>query len=297
MSYIEQDKTDPWTLASDEYDRITNPYPKSDFRYTMTFDEQEEAIRNLKTEDIRKFYSDFYNGTNATVAVVGAFDEAAVLSELTVLLKDWSSPVRYERAVGKFFDVASVTKTIAAKDKKSAAMAAGCNLPLQDNDPDYPALVIGNYMLGGGFLNSRMAARLRQKEGICYSVGTYVEADPIDKCGGFGSYAMYNPQNSDKLMAAYKEELDKLKKGGFTESELKDAVTGYLQSQNVSRSKDNILANNLSGKLYLGRSMKWDDKNEKTIAALKASDVNAAMRKWINPEKIIYVQAGEFEGK
>ena len=43
-------------------------------------------------------------------------------------------------------------------------MVAGVNIPLRDDDPDYPALVLGNYMLGGGFLNSRLAVRIRGKK-------------------------------------------------------------------------------------------------------------------------------------
>ena len=40
----------------------------------------------------------------------------------------------------------------------------GLNVKLRDDNPDYPALVLGNYMLGGGFLNSRLAARIRRRK-------------------------------------------------------------------------------------------------------------------------------------
>jgi predicted Zn-dependent peptidase len=46
---------------------------------------------------------------------------------------------------------------------------------LRDDDPDYAALVMGNYIIGGGFLNSRLATRIRQKEGISYGVGSWLQ--------------------------------------------------------------------------------------------------------------------------
>ena len=59
------------------------------------------------------------------------------------------------------------------------------NLNVRDDDPDYPALVLGNYMLGGGFLNSRLATRIRQKDGLSYGVGSQLQASSLDKSGRF----------------------------------------------------------------------------------------------------------------
>ena len=86
-------------------------------------------------------------------------------------------------------------------------------------------------------------------------------------------------------------------KDGFTADELKDARSGYLQGQNVNRAQDGSLASKLASNLYLNRSMKWDENNEKKISSLTVEQVNAAMKKWIAPTKITYVQAGDFERK
>jgi zinc protease len=213
------------------------------------------------------------------------------------MLDKWTAPVMYDRAKDVYFDVAATSQKVNAPDKANALMLCGFNMELRDDDPDYPALVMGNYMLGGGFLNSRLAVRIRQKEGISYGVGSFMQADPIDKSGSFGSYAIYNPDNSEKLITAYKEEIDKMLKDGFTKDELKDATSGYLQGRNVTRAQDRSLAEKLSSNLFLNRTMKWDADLESKVAALTVDQVNAAMRKWIKPEKITYVQAGDFERK
>jgi len=297
LSDIEQQKSEPRSIANNLYDRALKPYPKDDFRYVMTFDEQVAAMKELKVEDLKSFYDRYYTSTHASLAVVGDFDEQPLLTSLHSMLDKWVAPVLYDRAKNVYFDVASTNTKVNAPDKANAMLLCGFNMEIRDDDPDYPALVLGNYMLGGGFLNSRLATRIRQKEGISYGVGSFMQVDPIDKSGSFGSYAIYNPDNSDKLITAYKDEIDKMLKDGFTEAELKDAVTGYLQGQNVSRAQDRTLAGKLSTNLFLNRTMKWDADIESKIAALKVEDVNGAMRKWIKPEKITYVQSGDFERK
>ncbi len=54
------------------------------------------------------------------------------------------------------------------------------SLPMKDNDPDYPALVVGNFILGGGGLSSRIADRLRQKGGLSYTAMSIFAGSPID---------------------------------------------------------------------------------------------------------------------
>jgi zinc protease len=297
LSTIEEQKSDPQSIASILSQRILNPYQKSDFRYTMNFDEMAVAYKGAKLDEVKKFYADFYNSSNATVGIVGAFDTTAIKGELDAMLANWSASVKYERAKSPFFNVEAKSEKVNTPDKANATMLCGYNIELRDDDADYMALIMGNYMLGGGFLNSRLAVRIRQKEGISYGVGSWVQASPLDKVGQFGSYAIYNPDNSDKLVAAYKEELDRMLKDGFTGDEFKDARSGYLQGQNVSRAQDRTLASRLASNLFLGRTMKWDENNEKKVESLTVEQVNAAMKKWVAPAKIIYVQAGDFERK
>jgi zinc protease len=295
LAAIEQQRSDPQALAQQGLERILSPWPPEDFRYEQTFDEQAAAVRAVTVADLRRFHAEFYNATGATAAVVGDFDEATIRGALGALLADWQSPQAFERAPSKHFAVPATTRRINTPDKANATLLAGQNLELRDDDPDYPALVMANYMLGGGFLNSRLAVRIRQKEGISYGVSSFLQADPLDKVGSFGTFAIYNPENSARLLAAFREELARMLDDGFTEAELKDARSGWLQGRSVSRSQDRELVSRLGTYLYLGRTLQWDADFEKRVAALTAADVNAAVKRWIKPEAISQVEAGEFE--
>ena len=295
LAAIEQQRSEPQAIAAQEINRITSPFPAKDFRRTLSFDEQAAAVRAVTAADLRKFHTDFYGAGRATAAVVGDFDESMVRSALGAILAEWTSKMPYERAVSPFFDVPSVIRKINTPDKANAVMIAGVNLELRDDHPDYPALVMANYMLGGGFLNSRLAVRIRQKEGISYGVSSFLTADPLDKDGNFGTFAIYNPENSARLIAAYREELAKILTEGFAEAELKDAKNGWLQSRNVSRSQDRELVGRLSSYLFLDRTLEWDADFERRVSALTVTDVNAAVKRWIKPEVLSIVEAGDFE--
>ena len=294
LAGIESQKSEPNAIASVVFSRISSPYPKGDVRYTMNFDEEAEATKAAKLEEVKGFYQQFYNGQYATVAIVGDFDEKATLSALAPVLDNWKSSVAYEEARDEYFDVAPKVEKLNTPDKKNAMLMCGMNLQLNDDDPDFAALVIGNYILGGGFLNSRLAVRVRQKEGISYGIGSYLQAGQKDKAGIFGSYAIFNPDNLDRLITAYKEELARITTEGVTDTELADAVKGYLQNRNVSRSQDRELASRLNNYLRWERTFSWDASLESRMASLKTAEVNAALKKWIQPSKLTFVEAGDF---
>lgn len=291
---LESQKSEPQALASIMFERLTNNYPKGDFRYTPTFDEQTASIKTVTIDDVRNFYKQFYNGSNACIAIVGDFNEEETMAALTPVFNGWTSTIAYEEAKEEHFETAAKTEKIKTPDKKNAMMMCGFNIPLQDNDADFAALTMGNYILGGGFLNSRLAVRIRQKDGLSYGVGSFLQAGQKEKAGAFGSYAIFNPTNLDKLIAAYKDELRKITTEGVTEAELQDAVKGYLQSRNVSRSQDRELVMRLSNYMRWGRDFTWDQSFENKIASLKVAEVNTALKKWITPDKVTYVEAGDF---
>ncbi|HST22986.1 MAG TPA: insulinase family protein, partial [Blastocatellia bacterium] len=110
----------------------------------------------------------------------------------------------------------------------------------------------------------------------------------------FSAFAMYAPQNAAKLEAGFKEEIARMLKDGFTAEEVEAAKKGYLQSRQVSRAQDAELMRKLAALAYTGRTLAWDAEFEKKIAALTPDQINAAMRRYIDPAKITIVKAGDF---
>ncbi|GAB4040444.1 M16 family metallopeptidase [Spirosoma gilvum] len=298
LAQIESQKQEPQAIAFNVANRVMNPYPKGHVWYTMTFDEEIDAIKKLTINDVRQFYKDFYGAQNAVVSVVGAFDEAMVRATIKNDLGKWKAVKPFIRVPLQLFaDVKAKSELIQTDDKANAMLVTGLKFPMRDDDPEYPALFMANYILGDGFLNSRLATRIRQKEGVSYGVGSYVYADDNDKVANFGSYAIYNPENSERLGKAYKEELEKLAKDGVTVDELKAAKAAILQNNQVERSQDGMLARKWAQYLTKaeGRTFAYDAEYEKRIAALTPEQVNTAVKKYIDYSKLTIVKAGDFE--
>ena len=299
LAGLESQKQDPQGLAFNLAQRLTEPYPKGHPFETLTYDDQISTIKALKVDDVRNFYKTFYGAQAATLAVVGAFDEAALRKSVKSQLGTWKASKAYARIPLRRFPNTATAKaqSIQTNDKANAMFVSGLKMPLRDNSPDYPAVYMANYILGGGFLNSRLATRIRQKEGVSYGVGSYISADDNDEVGDFMSYAIYNPENSAKLEKAYREEMERLGKDGVTAEELKAAKSAALQNFQVTRSQDEALARKWSQYLTKaeGRTFTYDAELEQRINALTAEQVSAAAKKYLDYNQLTIVKAGDFE--
>ena len=179
-------------------------------------------------------------------------------------------------------------------DKANAFFVAVQPVKMDDANPDYPALTLANYMLGGGFLNSRLATRIRVKDGLSYGIGSQLSVPIKETAAVFMTYAISAPQNTEKVEADFKEEMKRALDSGFTEQEITAAKSGWLQSRQVSRGQDSELATKLAGNAFWGRTMEWDASIDSKVKTLSAAEVNAAFRKYIDLSKVSIVKAGDF---
>jgi zinc protease len=295
LAGTEQQLSDPQALASTAMERHMNPYLKGDIRYTMTAQEEIEALKALKVQDTRDFYKQLYGASDATMSVIGDFDDVEAKKILTEGLGAWKSPMPYKRVEKKNFDVAAKNDIIKTPDKANALFLASLNIPMRDDDPEYASAMMGNYILGGGALSNRLGNRIRQKEGLSYGVGSQIQASPLDKSGSFFAYAIYAPENLERLEKAFKEEIVKIQTEGITPAELEDAKKALMQNRIVSRSNDRQLAGTLNSYQFLGRTMSWDAQYEDKINKLSVDDVNKALKKYIDLKKMSMFKAGDFD--
>jgi zinc protease len=290
-----QQLTEPTAIARTEVQRKITVYPPDDPRYVATLEETVQRTRDVKIEQISKIYAELIGGGNGELSIVGDFDAAQVKPAADRLTANWTTKVPFERMPresvnndkGDYVEVNT-------PDKANAAYFAAMTLSMRDDHPDYPALAIGNFVLGAGGLSSRLANRVRQKEGLSYTVQSALQASPIDQRSVFYIFAISNPENSARVHEVIQEEIQKLLKDGVAEEEFQNAKTGYLREQEVRRSSDQSLAMSLETQAFVGRDMKFVADFEKKIQSLTVADVNAALRKHIKPERLYIVSAGDF---
>ncbi|PWU15536.1 MAG: insulinase family protein [Verrucomicrobia bacterium] len=298
LAFLQQMRTEPAMLGPRLLQRELNTYPRDDVRYVTTIDESIERLKDTKYEQVAQLYREYLGSQAGELTIVGDFDSDACLPLLKKALAGWTGSKPYARiAMPSPSDCKAAEHQIKTPDKANATYMAGMLFPLRDDDPDYPALVIGNYIFGAGALSSRLGDRIRQKEGLSYGVSSGLTVSSQDKRAGLTITAICNPQNIGRVEKAAREELERLLRDGVTTEELEKAKQGYLQTRKVGRANDAALAGMLTGLRHIGRTMTFEADVEKSIGALTAEQVQAALRKYIDPAKLVVVTAGDFETK
>jgi zinc protease len=259
-----------------------------------TLDERMGLITKVTADDLKSFHQAFYGAGAAEVAIVGSFDATATTKLIGELFGSWKSGAPYERAPSELKAAQGTSETIATPDKPNAVYFALTSLKLRDDDADYPALIVGDTILGGGFLNSRLATRIRQQDGLSYTVSSQLGADSLDSVGSFSIFAICAPQNMAKVERDAQEELARVLVAPFTPAEVATAKSGILQSRKVGRATDGALAGQLARHLFLGRDFTWDARFERQLDAVTAQDVEKALRGHLDPKTMITVKAGDF---
>ena len=294
LAALEDAKSDPRQKAATTIGKHLTPYPAADPRYVESPEESIEAVKAATLDDLKRFHADFYGAAAAEIAVVGDFDPARIQSLLRDAFAGFKNRKPFARIAMKYQDRPALRTSVEAPDKESAVFRAGLRIEMRDDAAEYPALVLGNFLTGGGFLNSRLATRIRRKEGLSYNIGSFFNASPFDRDAVFGAQGIYAPQNADRLVAAFDDEIAKILSQGFGADEIAEAKKGWLQGRQVSRSSDRELARALAAREFQGRTLAWDEQLEKKVTSLTPEEILAAMKKTIDPARISLVQSGDF---
>jgi zinc protease len=295
LTNIESQKSDPQALASVALAQHFNIFPRGDLRYASSIAESDEDVRAVTLQQLKDYHKTFYAAAKGEIAIVGDFDEATVTQAIREAFADWKGGVPYVRFTNPYRDIAPANRALETPDKENATFSARMNVNMHDDDPDHAALYLANYIMGGGAgFDSRLTARIRVKDGLSYGVGSQLNVPSTDRGAFWSAGAIAAPQNIAKVEAAFKEEVARALKDGFTPAEVTSAKSGALQRRLQSRAQDGSLAGGWAANLDLGRTFAWSKQFEDKIAALTADDVSAAFRKHIDPNKITIVKAGDF---
>lgn len=294
LASLDAAKTEPQALASVQLSGHLRPYPRGDSRHIETIAEEIEDLNKATLEDARAFYRQFYGASNGELVIVGQFDPMAIQKLAAELFGSWKNPSHFERVPLPYNKVEAISDKIETPDKQNALFTTGMNTRLAMDDSDYAAAMLANRIFGGTFA-SRLVRRIRDKEGLSYNVRSSFDVNGKDDGAMFIVQAICAPQNAPKVEAAFKEELARALKDGFTAEEVAAERKAWLEQLVVVRTQDGSLASTLLSRERFGRTMKFDEAMEGKVATLTAEQVNEAFRKHVDPAALSYIRAGDFK--
>lgn len=295
LAGLESQKSEPQMLASLAQARhINSVYSKGDPRYIPAIEEQIADAKAVTLDETKAFHKTFYGASHGELVIIGDVDTEAAQQQASKLLNSWPSGPKYARVENKYTPLKRAVESFEAPDKANAMWVASQTFPLKETDADYPAMVLGNYIVGSG-MNSRLFARIRGKEGLSYGVGANLSVSPSTDFGVFSAFAICAPQNAPKVEASFKDELKTILEKGYSDAEVEAAKKGWLLSREVSRTQDSELAGRMAMQRLHNRTMAFDADLEAKVATLTAPQIRQTMNKYLNPETMNYFRAGDFK--
>jgi zinc protease len=284
----------PEALSRDAMSTHFNTYPPGDPRHYLPLKERIAAVPQLPLDAVQAFHRDFHGTARGEVAVVGDFDAGQVAALVKELFTGFASRAPFARVDRDYREVKPARIVLDTPDKENAIIRARLDFQLRDDDADAPALTLANDIFGGGAgLSNRLIERLRQKDGLSYGAGTGLSVGSRNRVATWGLGAIVAPQNAARAEQAIREELERARRDGFTAKEVDDARKGLLQERLVNRSQDGVVAGAWVNNLDLGRTFEFSRQFEDRLKAVTPEQVNAAFRKYIDPDRMTFVIAGD----
>ena len=298
LTELESQRKEPGAVAGNALARHGNPYARGDLRYAPTFDEIAQDAQAVTVDQLRAFHRRFYSAASSEFAAVGDLDVAAVRQALDTAFGDWRQPAAgampYVRVPRPLVAVPPLRLLLSTPDKQNANLEMLLPLAVNDNHPDFAALLMANEIFGASS-SSRLWMRIREKEGLSYDVRSSVDWNPFEANSPWVASAIFAPQNQPRVEAAFREETLRALKDGFTQAELDTQRAGLLSARRLGRAQDAAVASRLVQNVHLGRRFERAQQLDDALAKLTLAQVNAAFRKYIDPARWAAAWGGDFK--
>lgn len=265
-------------------------YPENHPNYSSPLELQLEVLENTTVEDLRKFHQDYYGPASMTLVFAGDIDFDQLSAAIAASFDDWQGGSPYPENTPPAQDVAAQNLNIQIPDKTSVSLSLGQFTGLQRTDPDYLPFAVGNYILGGSF-HSRLMSEIRVKQGLTYSIHSGHTGDILTP-GHWVLSASFSPETLEKGRAATLEVLRQWAQKGVTQAEVEAACTTLNGKYLVGLSTTSAVAGQIHSFLKRGYPAQYIDTHPKKLAGITAEQVNAAIRKYLDPEALVDVAAG-----
>ncbi|MBL8377110.1 MAG: insulinase family protein [Burkholderiales bacterium] len=285
-SALKEAETRPETIGERAFAQAlygTHPYGQ-----TATTD----SIASISRADLEAFYRAHHAAARAVVAMIGDVSRAeaeAIAERLTANLPAGSSaptlpplgaPDTAPRRIGH-------PATQAHIFLGAPALARG--------DPDFFALTVGNYILGGGGFVSRLMNEVREKRGLAYSVYSYFQ--PLKDAGPFQVGLQTKKEQADEALALVKRVVAEYVARGPTAAELKAAKDNLVGGFALRIDNNRKILDNLGVIGFYGLPADYLDRWSENVARVTAADIRAAFARKVKPESFATVVVGAPEAK
>jgi zinc protease len=258
-------------------------YPESP--YGRPVEGNEASVKGLEQQSIRAFYGRHYRPNRTILSVVGDVSHQEIARALNEVFRSWPKGEPATAPVAP--STIGTAETIRVnKDLTQANIIFGHDGIGREN-PDYYAIQVMNYILGGGGFSSRTLDSIRNERGLAYSVYSYFSAEK-----GHGTFELVMQTKNETALEAIRianAEIRRMREQLVSEQELKDAKDYLTGSFPLRLDTNRRVANFLALVEYFQLGLDYPDRYAGFIQRVTREDVLRVAQKYLKPEQLITV--------
>jgi zinc protease len=287
IASIRAAEEEPGTVAAKAFAAALFP----DSPYGRPVEGSEASVKALQQKSLRDFFARNYRPNRSIIAVVGDVSEQEIAKALNAALRTWpkgepSGQALVPAKVGE-------SKVLRInKDLTQANIVLGHNGVARGN-PDYYAIQVMNYVLGGGGFSSRAMDSIRNERGLAYSVYSYFAADKSH--GAFEFIMQTKNETALEAIRIATEEMRRMREQPVTEQELNDAKDYLIGSFPLRFDTNRKVAGFLTQVEYFELGLDYPDRYADLIRKVTRDDVQRAAKQYLQPERLITVIVGNLK--
>jgi len=209
-------------------------------------------------------------------------------------MKGWTAPEVWQRVPQPLIDRPPARLFYDTPDKTNARVIAQHSLPLRagQSDPEDLGMALATRIFGGG-PGSRLWVRLRETGGLSYSAGAGYQASRYEVSATISLSAQVAPGMVSEAEAALKQELERSLQDGFTPAEVDAFKRQFLADRLRRRSGDDWAMSFMADRMEFNEAAEDYEKNDALIESLTTEQINAAWRRYVKPEKLVWAVFGD----
>ncbi|HSW19179.1 MAG TPA: pitrilysin family protein [Ramlibacter sp.] len=284
---IREANTRPGTIAGKAF------WPAVYGNHPYGWDVTEPTLAAISVEDMRAFYFRHVEPCRAKVSIVGAVSRAqadqlatALLSRLPAAASGHCEPLPPVAEVPPLTAPANIAIPFASAQAHVLIGQPG----YKRSDPDFFPMLVGNYVLGGGGLISRLSQEVREKRGLSYSV--YSGFSPGLHAGAFTVGLQTRPDQAAQAMQVAREVLARFVAEGPTQAELKAAKDNLIGGFALRIDSNRKLLDNVASIAWNDLPLDYLDTWTQRLAQVSVADVRAAFARKLQPDRMVTVTVG-----
>lgn len=281
---LKEAETKPENIADKAFQKaVYGEYP-----YALPVSGEVTSVATITPQDLQNFYRTHYNAARAVVAIMGDVTRAEAETMAEQLTRDL--PKSDVIAAMPF-----VAKNIAASEQRINHPATQSHillgaLGMSRNDPDYFALYVGNYILGGGGFVSRLMNEVREQRGLAYSVYSYFM--PLKQTGAFQIGLQTKKEQADDALILVRKTLADFVAQGPTEKELRAAKQNIVGGFPLRIDSNKKILDYLSMIGFYDMKLTYLDDFSVRVEQVTVAQIRDAFQRHIDPQHMATVMVG-----